>query len=254
MQPVLRDIQWFLLRGLAREESHWGSFIEDMRVQFPNSEIQTIDLPGAGRYSHMRAPLLIAEYAKFVRARFAELRQAEKPAYLLATSLGAMVVNEWVRQDPQGVQGMVLINTSMKGCSPFFKRLRPAAYKHLTRILRERNPERREYNILEMVSNRPENYATIAQQWAQINVERPIRRETFARQIYAASRYAPDMTPPPVPVLLLNSLTDRMVHPSCSQDIAKKWHCEIRRHPTAGHDMTLDAGPWVAATVAEWLA
>ncbi len=251
--PFLKDIQWFLLRGLAREEAHWGRFMTDLQTQFPKSEIQTIDLPGAGRNAHMRAPLSVADYAKFVRLRFQELRSHDKPVFILATSLGAMVVNEWIRQDPQGVHGVVLINTSMKGCSPIYRRLRPEAYKHLAQILREKDAERREHKILQLVSNRPETYSAIAQEWAKIHRERPILRETFVRQIYAASRYAPVMTLPPVPVLLLNSLTDRMVHPSCSQAIAKKWNCELRRHPTAGHDMTLDAGPWVASTVAEWM-
>jgi pimeloyl-ACP methyl ester carboxylesterase len=104
-----------------------------------------------------------------------------------------------------------------------------------------------------MISNRPEIHDRVAREWARIFDERPIGRETFTKQLFAAGRYVPPNETPDVPLLLLNSLSDRMVHPSCSEAIADRWRCELRRHPTAGHDLTLDAGPWVTQAIDGWL-
>jgi predicted alpha/beta hydrolase family esterase len=51
--------------------------------------------------------------------------------------------------------------------------------------------------------------------------------------------------PPAVALLLLNSAADRLVQASCSQAIAQAWHCPLQTHPSAGHDLCLDAGEWV---------
>lgn len=246
--------QWFLLRGLAREAGHWGEYLLRMRETFPDYDIQTIDLPGTGEFSNLKAPLSIYETALFAREIFASRRHPGVPAYIFAVSLGAMVAVEWLHQDPTGVDGVVLVNTSFRGCSPFYRRLWLEGYPHLVRALKERDPERRERHIVALISNRPEIYAKISREWADVHRKRPMGRGTFARQLFAAARYQPILDPPKVPVLLLNSLSDRMVHPSCSEAIAELWRCELRRHPTAGHDLTLDAGPWVLEAVRCWLA
>jgi pimeloyl-ACP methyl ester carboxylesterase len=56
-----------------------------------------------------------------------------------------------------------------------------------------------------------------------------------------------------VPVLVLASAGDRLVDPGCSRSLAKAWKLPIAVHPTAGHDLALDDGPWVAAEVKRWL-
>lgn len=246
--------QVFLVRGLAREAAHWGKFPDKLRRHFSQVEIITLDLPGTGVHHRLRAPLSVAATAQFVRREFMQKRQPGVPAYVFAVSLGAMVVVEWLHQDDSHVDGVILANTSFKGCSPFWYRLWIEAFPHLMRALREPRLEKRERHVLAMVSNRPELYTPVAREWAAIQRQRPIRVETFVRQLFAASRYAPPLKAPRVPVLLLNSLRDRMVHPSCSEAIAGLWNCELRRHATAGHDLPLDAGTWVAAAIAEWIA
>ncbi|MCM2280945.1 MAG: alpha/beta hydrolase [Bdellovibrionaceae bacterium] len=246
--------QWFLLRGLARESGHWAGFVEKLREAFPEHAIHTLDLPGTGEFQNQLAPLSIEETARFVRETYQARRIPGVPAYVLAISLGGMVAIEWLHQDPSGVEGLVLINTSFRGCSPFYKRLWFDAYPFLARAIGETDTERREHHVVSLVSNRPELYAAIAREWAHVHERRPISRRTFARQLLAAARYQPPLAPPQARTLLLNSLSDRMVHPSCSEAIAERWHCELRRHPTAGHDLVLDAGPWVIAELQTWLA
>ncbi len=248
-----RKAQWFLLRGLAREAGHWGGFLDEMRAALPGHDIQALDLPGTGEFAAARAPLSIPDNAAFVREVFHQRRDRSVPGYVFAVSLGAMVVVDWLRQDPSDIDGVVLVNTSFRGCSPFYRRLWFEAYPHLARAFKEPDPFRRERHVIAMVSNRPELYDEVARQWAEVHHRRPIGRDTFARQLLAAARYSPPLEPPRVPVLLLNSLSDRMVHPSCSKAIAELWRCELRRHPTAGHDLMLDAAPWVLAALQAWL-
>lgn len=245
--------QLFLLRGLAREARHWGEFLDDLQVELPDVEIQTLDLPGMGERARERSPNSIASIAQAVRVQFLERYRPGGRAFIFAVSLGAMVVVEWLRQDDRHIDGVILVNTSFKGYSPIWRRLWLESYPRLIRAFTERDPVCRERQVLEMVSNRPELYAVISHKWADIQRQRPIRPETFLRQLMAASRYAPPSMAPSVPVLLLSSLKDRMVHPQCSEDIARRWRCEMRRHPSAGHDLPLDAGPWVAKSVRNWM-
>jgi hypothetical protein len=37
-----------------------------------------------------------------------------------------------------------------------------------------------------------------------------------------------------------------------AQRLARCWHAPLRLHPTAGHDLPLDAGPWMAQQVSTW--
>jgi pimeloyl-ACP methyl ester carboxylesterase len=163
-----------------------------------------------------------------------------------------MVATHWLEQWPSDFSGCVIINSSFKGLSPVYQRLRPRALVHLIRIATESDIEKRERNILAMVSNRPEIYDETAKEWARISNSRPVSPENFLRQIMAASRFRMSLRFPSQPILVLNSRFDRMVHPDCSLQIAEMWGCEIRRHPTAGHDLPLDAGQWTAEQIVGW--
>jgi pimeloyl-ACP methyl ester carboxylesterase len=57
-----------------------------------------------------------------------------------------------------------------------------------------------------------------------------------------------------VPALVLVGDGDRLVSPGCSRALASHLGVELRVHPTAGHDLSLDAGPWFAAEVARFAA
>jgi hypothetical protein len=45
---------------------------------------------------------------------------------------------------------------------------------------------------------------------------------------------------------------DRLVAVQCSKAVAKRWGVALQLHPSAGHDLTLDDGRWVAAAVRQW--
>ncbi len=153
---------------------------------------------------------------------------------------------------PADFAGCVLINTSLRGCAPAHRRLRPSAYGTLARIFRERDPHAREEAVLRLVSNRPEARAATVDDWARIAAARPVRRATILRQLYAAATYRAQA--PSIPTLVLGSLGDRLVHPSCAAAIAARWGSTLRLHPDAGHDLPLDAPAWVADEIAAWAA
>ena len=266
-QKTEKETHWILLRGLGRESRHWGDFPDLLKESIEKASgkparVDGIDLPGTGRYSEMRTPVSIGRIAEFARGKFMEIRKAQREAgktvasetFLVAVSLGGMVASRWLERWPEDFSGCVLMNSSFRGVSPFHRRLAPTSYVHLFNILRERDVLERERHVLRMVSNRPEIREETARRWAEIAHERPISHENFALQLAAAARFRSGIEVPPCPVLVLCSLADRMVHPSCSQTIADQWNTEIREHETAGHDLALDDGPWVARQIAEWRA
>ncbi|MES2963303.1 MAG: alpha/beta fold hydrolase [Bdellovibrionota bacterium] len=258
------ETHWILVRGLARESRHWGDFPVELRAALKTeghaARIDCLDLPGTGRFSEMRSPVTIGEITAFAREKFLELRrrmreQGEVPpvkTYLVAISLGGMVACDWIERWPDDFAGVVLINTSFKGFSPFHRRLTKEALGKLFKIVRSKDTLEREKLTLAMISNRPDTYERIAREWAAIQETRPVNLENFVRQLSAAALYQPRLPKPRQPVLILNSSADRMVHPSCSEVIADRWGASLVKHPTAGHDLPLDESAFTSQEIVRW--
>ena len=162
---------------------------------------------------------------------------------------------ERMRQYPQDVCAGVLINSSFASLSPFYQRLRWQSYRQFVRLLAANTAYDRELGIVRLVSNRCDQERTaVARAWASIHQQRPMSLENSFRQLYAAAWYRPGNGNAYKPVLLLNSLGDRLVSPACSAAIQHKWRLELRSHPSAGHDLPLDAGDWVIEQLKIWAA
>jgi pimeloyl-ACP methyl ester carboxylesterase len=243
-------INWVLLRGLAREARHWGGFPGQLQAALPQGHrVRLVDLPGNGALCGQRSPASVAELVRAARAAY-----GSQPCVLVALSLGGMVAHAWAAQDPQGVRGCVLINTSMGSVAPFWQRLRPASYPALLSVLRPgRDALQRERAILRLTSNLPVSEA-MAQAWATHARTSPVTRGNFLRQLVAAGRYRSDAGPPAVPTLLLASTHDRLVSVECSRRLAEAWGLPLREHGFAGHDLPLDDPEWVVDAIARWQA
>ncbi|MBL7687490.1 MAG: alpha/beta hydrolase [Bdellovibrionaceae bacterium] len=252
-----------LLRGLAREARHWGGFLKDLESAYEKQglrvRISTLDFPGCGRHSEMPPVLSVEAMTAFVREKFAEMMaleasgQVERPAHrrLVAISLGGMVAAEWLSKWPTDFDSAVLINSSMRGLSKMHDRLRMASWWRIPLILKSGTVKERERQILEWISNRPDRQAEVLPDWTHIQETRPVSYLATLTQLAAASRFnAPDRIG--TPLLVLASRQDRMVNPTCSEAIASYYKAQILFHPTAGHDLPLDAGPWCALMIAEW--
>jgi pimeloyl-ACP methyl ester carboxylesterase len=243
---------WILLRGLARESAHWGDFVPLLQAAFPNAQITPLDLPGTGRFYRDTSPNSIKAITAQVRRHAFNQGLIDRPVTLLALSLGAMVAWEWMHSYPDDISATALINTSFADLSPFYQRLRWQSYRNFVALVTA-NLYKRESEILQLTSNNQYPHERITQAWATIQRERPISLTNSFRQIIAAASYRPGGIPPQQPVLLLNGLGDRLVSPACSEAIHKKWRLELRRHPWAGHDLTLDDGAWVTLQLKEWI-
>ncbi|MEO6853603.1 MAG: alpha/beta hydrolase, partial [Rhodoferax sp.] len=85
--------------------------------------------------------------------------------------------------------------------------------------------------------------------WLALRGQHPVTRANALRQLLAAARYrAPKAVT--TPTLLLASAQDQLVSVACSQALARQWQCRLQVHPTAGHDLPLDDGNWLARQIA----
>lgn len=244
---------WVLLRGLARESRHWGAFVDTFRARLGGAEIVALDLPGNGCLNGMRSFTRVADMVDWCRLELSS-RGLHPPYHLLGMSLGAMVVVEWAYAHADEVRGGILINTSLRQFSPFYWRLRPVNYSALIKlVLLGGSDEEWEATILRVTSRRERDVAGVLASWIAWRRERPVGRPNALRQLLAAWRYRAPAEQPAAPILVLASSQDALVDPRCSREIATRWSATYVEHPTAGHDLPLDDGAWVARQVGVWL-
>ena len=82
---------WVLLRGLMREQRHWGRFPGELAQVLPAEHIVTPDLPGNGEQHALRSATTVAEMVEFCRADL-RARGVPAPWSLLALSLGGIAM------------------------------------------------------------------------------------------------------------------------------------------------------------------
>jgi len=246
---------WVLLRGLTREAGHWGAFPDLLRAWLPaNARIVALDLPGNGRLNQARSPAQIEATMQSCRQQLQALGMP-LPYRLLAMSLGAMVAVEWASQHPVELAGCVLVNTSLRPFSPWYRRLRPCNYGTLLGVaLGRQSPRAQEQAILRLTTRHPPQPEAVLAQWCALREAHPVSRGNALRQLLAAARYRAPMARPPVPLLVLVGARDALVDPRCSRRLVQQWRLPMAEHATAGHDLPLDDGPWVAHQAARWAA
>jgi pimeloyl-ACP methyl ester carboxylesterase len=246
---------WVLLRGLMRDARHWGEFPMVFQNGTGAQNVVTLDFPGNGSLHAQASPNNVMQIAESCRAQLQQLGYAP-PYRVLALSLGAMVAVEWSTRHPEEIEKLVLINTSLAPYNPFYHRLRPSNYPALTGFLIYASNAQREKLILRITSRQdrtPHEQSILLEQWVAYAQACPVTRTNILRQLRAAIFYRAAPAAPPVPVLLLAGQQDQLVNVKCSLKLAQRWGCAIRLHPTAGHDLPLDDGIWVARQVEDWL-
>jgi pimeloyl-ACP methyl ester carboxylesterase len=243
---------WVLLRGLTREAGHWGSFVGQFQQAMPTDCVVALDLAGNGELHQRLSPCRVQDMVSDCRAQLTQ-RKLEPPYHVLAMSLGAMVSVCWAHLHPQDIAAQVLINTSMRPFNPFYQRLLPANYATLLRMmLLGASPQVWERTLLHLTSNVGDGSVLAA--WLALRQAHPVTRVNALRQLLAAARFHAPQTPPETSTLLLASAQDHLVSVACSLSLARHWSCDLRTHPSAGHDLPLDDGPWVARQVQDWIS
>ena len=244
---------WLFLRGLTRESRHWGSFPEVFRREVSDARIVAPDLPGNGKENARKSPIHVDEMVEVMRAQLI-VQGILPPYHLLAMSLGAMAAISWAARHPDEISACVLINTSLRSFSPFYRRLKPGNYPRLLQLaLLGGCDEEWESTILDLTSRQTERPAEVLGNWIAYRCEYPVSRRNVLRQLLAAALYQAPLAKPESPMLVLASRQDALVDSSCSRQLARHWNTAFAEHPTAGHDLPLDDGPWVARQVSRWL-
>jgi pimeloyl-[acyl-carrier protein] methyl ester esterase len=235
--------QWVFLRGLAREKRHWGDFPEFFASQFPGVRVEAIDAPGLGEHSNISSPTSMAGIAEFC---WGEARQKfpNGKIAILAVSMGGMITMEWMRTHEQEIEAAILINSSSKD-SAFFHRLRYQIWPNFLKAAVHAQIKEREKLVIDMIMNSEVAREKALPCWTKIAQDHPIHPLTFVRQLWAASQFSGLQKKPSTPVLLLNSLGDRFVDPSCSETLHQKFQWQLERHPWGGHDLVWDDPQWV---------
>jgi pimeloyl-ACP methyl ester carboxylesterase len=223
-----------------------------LRARLPAAEVVALDLPGNGRLYRSKSPSHIEEMVECERSQLSALGFAP-PYYLLGLSMGAMVAAAWSTLYAQELKGCVLINSSLRGIDPFYRRMRPSAYPALLPLIAG-DVVRQERALLRLTSRSSDAQTDVLEKWVAYQRECPVSRANALRQLIAAARYRPRNMPPAVPLLILSSARDALVNPCCSRHLAKKWDAPLAIHPDAGHDLPLDDPDWVARRVRDWIA
>jgi pimeloyl-ACP methyl ester carboxylesterase len=255
-------MNWILLRGWSREARHWGDFPAQLQaalgagsaVASPVAShlaspvtVRALDLPGNGSRHLERSPARVSAMVDAVR----ENLSGPGKFHLLGLSLGAMACVDWAARFPGELAACVLLSASLRPFSPFYERLRPGNLPKVAGLFLEKDAARREAGILALTSSGAG--AGLAPVWARYAEDRPVSRGNVLRQLVAAARFSAPLNPPPVPLLVLAGMRDRLVDPHCSETLARRWNAPLVLHPTAGHDLPLDDGAWVTAQIKRWL-
>lgn len=239
-----------LLRGLSREQRHWDKFIPLLQQHLPDVPLLTLDLPGNGECYQDKSPCSIEDMTEAVRKRwFARGQQA--PLHLLTLSMGGMVAIDWMNRYPEEIASGVVMNASLSNFSPFYRRLRWQNYGAVLQFCWQ-SVAKREQTILALTSNQFEGDLQLLSQWVRWQQQQPVSFSNTVRQLLAAARFKPQQKPTP-PLLVIASQADRLVDYRCSLAIHAAWQTALRIHPSAGHDLPLDAPLWLSEVIQEWL-
>lgn len=244
-------MNWIFLRGWGRDSRHWGDFKDLLQTEFEKDRFHFIDVPGCGNYVSEQCPVSISDIVDIMVQRWQKKYPGET-ANIVALSFGGMLAIDWMNRYPDMIQSAVLMNISSRNLSPFYQRLDYKIYPVLFSLLLKKQPQR-EAAIIRLTSNLYPSRTQLTELWRQYALDKPVRTSNLLRQLWAAAHYSLPDKKPEQPILLLNSLSDRLVHPDCSKAISEAWDVPLHRHPTAGHDITLDVPLWVLEQLKAWV-
>ncbi len=250
-QPISTLKNWVLLRGLAREQKHWGEFITLCHQYLPDYQFHCLDLPGCGENNHLQSPLSISAIRTTLQKQL-QSKQITGPFGIIGLSLGAMVALDWLAEKETQAEAAVIINTSTNDF-PFYWRFRWTIIWPALRALLSTSIEQRERLILQLASRQHTYNKSIASNWLAIQQQHPVTRSTILRQLIAAIRFSAPVFSSPKQGLILCSDNDTMVSHQCSLQLAKQYQWPLQHHTDAGHDLPMDDPLWVIEQFKGWL-
>lgn len=247
------SVNVFLLMGLTRESANWGpTFVENIKKSLPKARIYFLDLPGSGKYNHVKAGS-IPEMVEFMRAEVLDvIEKKNRPNYICATSLAGMVATEWTIEHKNDFQGLVIINSSFKGICKSKERVRLKVKLKMFSVIFKKTNVERESIIVTINSNKPEIYDSVALAWGNIKDIRPMTKANMFRQTMAGMKYKPEGKPE-LPLLIIGSKADRMVCPTCIEKTHEAFGGTLIWNETAGHGLPVDEPKWLSNQISTWV-
>lgn len=257
---------WLLLRGLGRDHRHWGTFVAQFKLAFPDDKVSVLDTCGNGEFATLKSPLSIAEYTDHCRLMLGESlgvniggklagtpEKSTANIHLVALSLGGMIALDWAHRFSDEVLSITLINTSAANLTPWYKRINLlAVIKSILAIVWNCNDEAIENEILQLTSNK-QQHTDILARWTKYRRVQRTSLFNLIRQLIAASRFKANSLAKVTP-LVLSSRADRLVNNVASKDIHRYFGGILVKHYSAGHDLPLDDGSWVISQIKQYLA
>lgn len=236
--------RWIFLRGLTRAAFHWGDFPAVFRQAHPEFEVEFLEIPGNGVLFESVTPVDPVEIIRQISLQSRFVREGLS-FHLCGISLGGMIALKWAELHPEVVESVTVINCSLADLSPFYKRLNPNLYSKILKTLFSKGVLQKEQVILNITSNKPENYERYLERFTDFSKNHRIKRSNFVRQLKLAGNIHVSHLKAPLKVIC--SEGDRLCSSDCSKAIAKNYNGELIIHPTAGHDLPLDEPEWLSS-------
>lgn len=239
----MSTMNWLLLKGIKMDARHWGKFPAELQRSPHVQYAVAMDPPGAGGQNHQGTPSKIASITAEIRGRWLAHRNANPGPWSIAgLSLGGMIAMSWAEQWPEDFANVVLVNTSAGDLNPPWNRFSFKQLPNLAKAARTQDDEALLRILCQQLDD--EGLRDVARQFAQFQVDQPIQPRTVLKQLLAGHRFkAPASLQPPV--LILAGAQDQLVDPRCSLALSQRLRAELRVHPHAGHNLSLDAPAWL---------
>ncbi|MDA9793036.1 alpha/beta hydrolase [Bacteriovoracaceae bacterium] len=250
---MAKETNVWILRGLIRENAHSQFFFDRLKKEYPHINFHGLEVHGNGKYYREDSPTSIEKMVEQVRADYLKINECQKDSdnFLVAISLGGMIGVEWMTKNPEDFNKAIIMNSSLKGYSPIFKRMLPINFPNYAKLLLTTSPKEKEEIIYSMIISDKKRHTYLIEHWTEIRKKRPVSFSNTVRQILAGAVYTPPKVAPKTPVVIAVGLGDSFVDPICSINIAKSWQLPLVTHPTGGHDITNDQPEWVIKLIDE---
>ena len=231
-----------------RSKKHWGDFPFEVQSRLPSSKVISVELPGIGEESHVRPPFSLFGIAQLVHEKVS-LEAPGGRVGILGVSLGGMVALELMGAFPKFYKKAMLVNSSST-LSPKTKRLRWQVWKDVLAVALEANKVRREHKVIPHLVNSAEGQKKMAESWEKVAKEFQYHPLTPIAQLRAASGFLPsESLKESKEILLIRSMGDLFVDPSCSELMSRRFSWEMHDHPWAGHDLAWDDPAWLLGEI-----
>jgi pimeloyl-ACP methyl ester carboxylesterase len=245
----------FLIRGLTREKRHWEGFDKKLQNTLHEKKVVCLDLPGFGDKFNEKSPLTINGIAEKVlkSKEYNSFKDYKKT--LVGLSLGGMVCLEMAFKKPEDFSRLVIINSSQRFKTPFYKRINFFKLPRLFFLFLFKATYMRERLILRLTTNTKFN-PDIPKKWSDFYNEKPLKRRSALYQTLAGGSFSLRRKCSVLKTLkgyVLVAKKDRLVNPYSSEIIARVLNWPIESHPSAGHDLPYDDPDWVVSKIKSFL-